>query len=72
MYVSVCARTGDGLPEVDLWRAHIHLDVELALHPLDVYLHVQLAHAAQDGLAAVTVGVATEGGILFDETVDSL
>ena len=59
----------DGLAVGDLGLADVGLDLELALHAVDDDLEVQLAHAADDGLAGLFVGVHAEGRILDGELV---
>ena len=49
-------RLGGRLAVVDLRRADLDLDLELAADPLDVDLQVQLAHAGDDRLAGLFVG----------------
>src|SRR5437868_974372 len=44
----------------DLWLAHRRFDTELALQTIDDDLEVQLAHAADDDLAGLLVGVDAE------------
>ena len=48
----------------DLRLADARLDVELALQPVDDDLEVQLAHAGDDHLAGLLVGLDAEGRIL--------
>ena len=62
----------DGLPVGDLGLADVGVDLELAQHPVDEHLEVQLAHAADDGLAGLLVGVHLEGGVLLGEGLEGL
>ena len=55
----------DGLAIGDLRLAHIGLHVELAHHAVDDDLQVELAHAFDDGLAAVGIGADPEGRIFL-------
>ena len=50
----------------------MRVDVELAHHPVDEHLEVQLAHAGDDRLAGVVVGVHHEGRVLVGERVERL
>src|SRR4051812_17298741 len=47
----------DGFAISDLWLTDIGLDLILAHHAIDDDLEVQLAHAADDGLSAVGIGM---------------
>ena len=47
----------DGLPVGDLRLADVGLDLELATHAVDEDVEVELAHAADDGLAGLLVQV---------------
>ena len=60
----------DGLLVGDLRLADVGLDLELALHAVDEDVQVQLAHAADDGLAGLLVQVHLEGWILLGELLD--
>ena len=60
----------DGLAVGHLRLADVGLDLELALHPVHEDVQVQLAHAADDGLAGLLVQVHLEGGVLFGELLD--
>src|SRR3546814_16518495 len=53
-------RLADRLAVGDLRLADIRLDVELALHAVDEDVQVQLAHAGDDGLAGLFVGMPAE------------
>ena len=57
----------DGLAEGNLGLAHIGFDLVLALHAVDQNLKMQLAHAADDGLARIFVGPHLEGGIFVGQ-----
>ena len=56
-----------GLAVGDLGLAHVRLDLELAQQAVDDDLEVQLAHAGDDGLAGLGVGVHLEGRVLLGE-----
>src|SRR3954451_10311788 len=60
----------DGLAVSVLLLADGGLDAELALHPVDEDLEVKLAHAGDDGLAGLLVGLHREGGVLVGEPLD--
>src|SRR4051794_26130591 len=60
----------DGLAVGDLRLADGGLDAELALHPVDQDLQVQLAHAGDDRLAGLHVALHREGGVLVGEPLD--
>jgi hypothetical protein len=53
--VVVLDALGDGLAVRHLRRADIGLDLELALHAIDDDLEMKLAHALDDGLAALVI-----------------
>ena len=57
----------DGLPVGDLGLAHVGVDAELAQHPVDQDLEVQLAHPRDDRLAGLLVGPDPEGGVLLGQ-----
>ena len=54
-----------GLAIGDLRLAHVAVDLELAAETVDDDLEVQLAHAGDDGLAGLVVGVDLEGRVLL-------
>src|SRR3990167_60161 len=58
----------DGFAVRDLRLADIGLDAEFAPHALDDDLEMQLAHAGDDGLAGLLVGVYAERGIFLGQT----
>ena len=58
---------GDGFLVGDLGLADVRLDLELAQQPVDDNLEVQLAHAGDDGLARLLVGIGLEGRVLLGE-----
>src|SRR5918994_4137058 len=60
----------DGLAIGHLGLADVGLDAELALHPFDEHLEVQLTHAGDDGLAGVVVGADLEGRVLLGKPLD--
>jgi hypothetical protein len=51
----------------NLRLAHVAVDVELTAQTVDDDLEVQLAHAGDDGLAGLVVGVDLEGRVLLSE-----
>src|SRR6202008_158517 len=55
-----------------LRRTDIRLDLELALHAIDQDLEMELAHALDDGLAALDVRGDAERGILARETMSAV
>src|SRR5215472_6879655 len=54
------SRTSDRLSVGDLRRSDIRVDFELAFHPVDDDLEVQLAHSLDHGLAAFVINRDTE------------
>ncbi len=60
----------DGLLVGHLGLADIGLDLELTAHAIHQDVQVQLAHAADHGLAGLVVLVHLEGRILFGELLD--
>ena len=58
----------NGLAIRHLRLADIGLDFVLAHHAVDDDFQMQLAHAADDGLPAVGIGVNFEGGIFLGQT----
>ena len=61
----------DGLAVGHLRLADVGLDLELAAHPVDQDVEVELAHAADDGLAGLRVEPDPEGRVLLGELPDS-
>src|SRR6185312_3800359 len=59
----------NGLAVGDLRLADVRFHLELALHAIDDDLEVQLAHAGDDCLSRLLVGVDTEGGILLRQAL---
>ena len=57
----------DGLLVGDLRCAHVGLDLVLTQQTVDDDLQVQLAHAGDDGLTRLFVGVGLEGGVLLGQ-----
>ena len=51
----------------DLGFTDISLDLELTKKSVNDYLKVKLAHAGDDGLTRLFIGIALEGRILFGE-----
>src|SRR6185437_7236302 len=62
----------NGFAVGDLGLADIGLDAELAHHAVHQNLEVELAHAANDGLARLRVGVDAEGGVFLGELGEGL
>ena len=60
-------RLADRLAVGDLGLADVGVDVELAQHPVDDHLEVQLAHAVDQGLAGLLVALDLEGRVLLGE-----
>ena len=60
----------DGLAVGDLRLADVGLDVELALHAVDQDVEVQLAHAGDDRLTGLFVGVDLERRVFLGEPLD--
>src|ERR1700712_905015 len=63
-------RAADGLAVGHLRLADVRLDVELTAHAVDQDVQVQLAHAADDGLAGVVVLVDLERRVLLRQLLD--
>ena len=63
-------RALDGLFVGHLRLADVGLDLELAAHPVDQDVQVQLAHAADDGLAGFVVLVDLEGRVFLSQLLD--
>ena len=57
----------DRLAVGDLGLADVGLDFELAQHPVDDHLEVELAHPVDQGLAGFLVGFDLEGRVLLAE-----
>src|SRR6218665_2637534 len=55
-----CTVFRDGFPVGHLGLAHVGLDAEFTPHAIDDDFQVQLAHAADDGLARLLVGADTK------------
>src|SRR5690606_33320867 len=60
----------DRLAVRDLRLADVRLDLELATHAVDEDVEVELAHAADDGLAGLLVKLDAEGRVLLGELLD--
>ena len=56
-----------GLAVGDLRLAHVAVDLELTAQAVDDDLEVKLAHAGDDGLAGLLVGVYAEGRVLLGQ-----
>ena len=56
---------GDGLLVGHLRGTHVGLHLELAEQTVHDDLQVELAHAGDDGLTGLFIGVGLEGGVLF-------
>ena len=52
--------------------AHVGVDVELPYQPVDDDLEVELAHARDDRLPRLLVGVHAKGGVLFGEALQGI
>ena len=63
---------GDRLAVGHLRLADVGLDAELAHHAVDQHLEVQLAHAADDRLAGLVVGVDLERRVLLGQGAERL
>ena len=60
-------RAADRLAVGDLGLADVGRDLELADHPVDEDVEVQLAHAGDAGLAGLLVGVDAERRVLLGQ-----
>ena len=60
-------RLADGLAVGHLGLAHVGVHDELAQHPVDEHLEVELAHARDDRLAGLLVGADPEGRVLLGQ-----
>ena len=60
----------DRLAVGDLGPADVGRDLELADHPVDDHVEVQLAHAGDERLAALRVGLDPEGRVLLGEALE--
>ena len=66
-------RAADGLAVGDLRLADVGRDLELADHPIDEHVEVQLtAHAGDEGLRGLQVGVDAEGRVLLGQTLEAI
>ena len=63
-------RAADRLAVRDLGPADVGRDLELADHAVDDHVEVQLAHAGDEGLAALRVRVDAEGRVLLGEALE--
>ena len=61
---------GDRLAIGNLRRADIRLDLELATHAVDDDVEVKFAHAGDDRLAGLFVGLDAEGRVLGSKTIE--
>ena len=59
-----------GLAIGDLRLADVGGDLELADHPVDEHVEVELAHARDERLAGLRVGLDPEGRILLREALE--
>ena len=66
------AALADRLAVGDLGLADVGLDFELAQHPVDDDLEVELAHPVDQGLAGFLVGFDPEGRVLLAEPLQGL
>ena len=62
----------NGLAIRHLRLADVGLDFVLAHHAVDDDFQMQLAHAADDGLSAVGIGVNFEGGIFLGQPASAM
>src|SRR3954453_9400003 len=60
----------DRLAVGDLWLADVGGDLELADHPVDEDVEVQLAHAGDERLGGLRVGLDTEGRIFLGQALE--
>ena len=63
-------RAADGLAVGDLRLADVGRDLELADHAVDEHVEVQLAHAGDQRLAGLLVGLDAEGRVLLGEALE--
>ncbi len=63
---------GNGFPVGDLGGAHFDDGAVFPLHPFNVNVQVQLAHAGDDGFAGFRVKEGLEGGVFLGEAVKGL
>ena len=52
---------------IHIWCADVRLDLELTEQTVDDDLQMELAHAGDDGLTSLLIGVGLEGRILFGQ-----
>ena len=64
-------RAAQGFAIRDLRLADIGFDLELALHAIDDDLEMQFAHAFDDGLAGLRIGVHAKGRIFLRQALQS-
>ena len=62
----------DRLAVGDLGLADVGVDLELPQHAVDDHLEVQLAHAGDDRLTGLLVGVLLEGGVFLGELLEGV
>jgi hypothetical protein len=62
----------DGFAVGDLRLADVGFHLELALHAVDEDVEVQLAHALEDGLTGLLVGVDAEGGVFLGQALEGV
>ena len=70
VYSTFSHRAAQGLAIGHLRLADVRLDPELALHPVDQDLQMQLAHPGDDRLTGLVVGVHAERRVLFGQPLD--
>jgi hypothetical protein len=58
------------LPSADLRPADVRRDLELADHPVDDHVEVQLAHPGDERLAALGIGLDPEGRVLLGQALE--
>ena len=74
LFVAIIERglAGRGLAVADVRGADGDVGLVFALHPLDVNVEVQLAHAGDERLAGLGIGGDAEGGVFLHEPVQGL
>ena len=60
----------DGLAIGDLRLADVGGDLELADHPVDEHVEVELAHAGDERLGRLRVGLDAEGRVLLGQALE--
>ena len=65
-----CGGLADGRAVGHLRLADVGGHLELAHHAVDQHVQVQLAHARDEGLARLLVGLDAEGGVFLGEPLE--